>query len=216
MKHYITKHIYTTMKKTALKTVTLFDIIVDNKHILIAVLYEIVVLLYLYYTKRNIHQLTNEFPQYEDLLKQISNNLSISQNLSLITLFIQAVIRNNFTTKERHIGILVLTIFVKSILNFKQMKSIGIEHINSIGNIAKLFNSSTFVFLISIYHVQFVIAISCITLLILCVCIFIVLLIENIWSDIKIKLVNWLKNYKIHYIEYNEVSNLEDVLYSTM
>lgn len=207
------------MKKTALKTVTLFDIIVENKNIFIAVLYEIVVLLYLFYTKRNIHQLTNEFPQYEDLLKNISNNLSISQNLSLITLFIQATIKNNFknnTTKEKHLYLLIGTIFVKSILNFKQMKSIGIEHINSIGNITKLFNSSTFVFLISIYHVQFVIAISCITLLILCVCIFIVILIENIWSDIKIKLVNWLKNYKIHYIEYNEVSNLEDVLYSTM
>jgi len=195
-------------QKRAIKVITLFDIIVNNKNLLMATIYELVVLLFLYYSKRNMNNISIKFPDNKDIIQTVTNNLTINQNISLITLILQGVIKNSFTdvnTREKHLQLLLLNIFIKSILCLIQIDN------NSLINSSKIFNSMNYTFISYTYTIQLVIAISSLTFGLMSLFLCCILVLQEILYDIGIILTNFLKKYKFHYIQYNEVPNVEDV-----
>ena len=190
--------------KTAIKVISLYDLIANNLLIIIATLYHIIILAFNYYSIKYLNRLIVDFPQYYKQFEEIQFNLEICQIITLFTVVILYFITDMFkyTVNEIRFGIIYISCTIKyiyyTLYQLFHYKETYINH-NDKQNMGSMF------IIIELSHMFS-------TIIIMTICLFPLLVHAAFYLE---KIINylkrWTKEYKIIFVEQKLVKKSDDV-----
>jgi hypothetical protein len=196
------------MTKTALKTITLYDIITANQTLLLGLLYNMVTLIINHYSIKYLEYLKSINPTIP-LLDEIQANLHICQSITMIvSVGILCVFRTKKTLNQEISGHDMIILLIKYIGSIAKQICIFTSNIakpiylNNTVHIDPIYDLITFMYEIHLIASSFILFMFIFALL--------MILIGLLDYGFK-KIITWTKTQKIQYIEQTETDETETV-----
>lgn len=196
------------MPKTALKTISLYEIIIDNKILLSVLFYNIITLILNYYFIKYLEYLKNINP-LNTSFGTIQNNLHICQSITMMSCIVilcvprtKKIINQSITSSNAMI--LLITYFssmLKQIHVFYSKLVKSIYHPNS-GEYGTVFDMISFTYWVNLFAVAIILYI------------FIAILVMSFAKLLEYtfnKIIKWTKTMQFRYIETSETDEKEIV-----
>ena len=193
--------------KTAIKVISLYDLIANNILVIFATLHHIIILAFNYYSIEYLDKLIIDFPQYYKQFDKMQFNLEICQIITLFTVFSLYFITDAFkhTSNQIRIGIMCVSSIVKVAYTLYQIFHYNEKHINC--NDKQEMGLMFLVIEISYLFRIIIVIVSFIVSFVVPLAIYISIYLEKIVNYFQ----NWAKKYKITYVEQKVVEKVDDV-----
>jgi hypothetical protein len=189
--------------KTAIKVISLYDLIANNLLVIFATLHHIIILAFNYYSIEYLDKLIIDFPEYYKQFEEIQFNMEICQMITIFTAFSLYFKINIFVYNSNQIrfGIMCISGIVKVIYTLFQLYHYSDNH-NNYRNKPALGLMYLIIELSYLFRILFIIMFCVIPLLIY----------SSIYLDkIFNYLQNWAKKYTFTYVEQTIVEKVDDV-----
>lgn len=189
--------------KTAIKVISLYDLIANNSLMIFATLHHIIILAFNYYSIEYLDRLIVDFPQYYKQFEEMQFNMEICQIITIFTAFCLYFITNIFkyTLSQIRIGIMCISGIVKVIYTLYQIYHYNDNHINYSDK-----QDTGLMYLIIelsyLFRIMFIATFCAIPLAMIC-CIYL----DKSLNYLK----NWAKKYTFTYVEQTISKNLDAV-----
>jgi hypothetical protein len=196
------------MSKTALKTISLYEIITSNRVLLSVLLFNIITLILNYYFIKYLELLKNINP-LNTSFGSIQNNLNICQSITMMTCIVilciprtKKIINQPITNSDAMIYLITyFSLMLKQIHVFYSKLVKPIYHQNS-KEYGAVFDIISFTYWINLFAVSIILYIFLFVLLMSSF-----KLIEYIFN----KIIKWTKTMQFRYIETSETDEKEQV-----
>jgi len=188
-------------QKSALKIITLYDLITSNIFIILATLHHISIMLFNHNSIHHLNKLIVDFPEQHNRFETMQLNLQVCQSITIFTAFIIYFITSHKNKSLLRITVMFSSCFIKlsytviQICNFDR-KSIETNVDYDFGTYYKIIEVSY----ITRFAIVFIVSIGIIPYISI-----------KPLSDFLKYGIELAKKYKIKYIEHTTVSKLENV-----